>query len=198
MPLGFIEPCLPTVATKPPSGPGWLHEIKHDGFRMMVLRTGGRVRVLTRNAVDWTDRFPLIVTASEVLKVKSCLIDREAIASGDDGLADFDLLRHRRAPAILCAFDLLEIDGKDLRREPIEVRKAALATLLRRSAIGLEFNEHIDNEDAGRVFADACRLGFERHRVEAQGLALPEWPIARLAEAHAPAAHRELLEDWTK
>src|SRR5262245_42068980 len=57
MPLGFIEPCLPTVASKPPSGPGWLHEIKHDGFRMMMLRTGGRVRVLTRNGVDWTDRF---------------------------------------------------------------------------------------------------------------------------------------------
>ena len=77
-----------------------------------------------------------------------------------DGLADFQLLR-RRAPAILCAFDLLELDGKDMRREPIEVRKVELARLLRRSAIGLELNEHIDDEDAARVFEHACRLGFE-------------------------------------
>ena len=160
IPLGFIEPCLPTAATTPPSGPGWFHEIKHDGYRAMVLRAGDRVRVLTRNGVDWTDRFSLIATATAALNVRSCIIDGEAIASGDDGLADFQLLR-RRAPAILCAFDLLELDGKDMRREPIEVRRAELARLLRRSAIGLEFNEHIDDEDTARVFEHACRLGFE-------------------------------------
>jgi bifunctional non-homologous end joining protein LigD len=160
--LGFIEPCLPTAATKPPSGPGWLHEIKHDGFRTMVLRAAERVRVwavgaafvgrvlrggregplerpdqladklnvLTRNGIDWTERFSLIATAAAALNVRSCLIDGEAIASGDDGVADFEMLR-RGAPAILCAFDLLELDGMDLRREPIEVRKALLARLLR-------------------------------------------------------------------
>jgi ATP-dependent DNA ligase len=201
IPLGYIEPCLPTVATKPPSGPGWLHEIKHDGFRMMVLRTGKRVRALTRNAVDWTDRFPLIVAAAEALKINSCLIDGEAIASGHDGLANFDLLRHQRARAILCAFDLLELDGEDLRRDPIEVRKAALTKLLRRSAIGLEFNEHIDDEDAARVFAHSCRLGFEgivskRKGSRYQSSRSHHW--LKMKNPDAPASQREALEDWSK
>jgi len=200
IPSGFIEPCLPTAATKPPSGPGWIHEIKHDGYRMMVLRAGERARVFTRNGFDWTERFSLIATAAAALSVRSCLIDGEAIASGDDGLADFQRLR-RRAPAILCAFDLLELDGKDLRREPIEVRKAALARLLRRSAIGLELNEHIDDEDAARVFEHACRLGFEgivskRKGSRYQSERSYDW--LKMKNPNAPAAHREALEDWNK
>jgi bifunctional non-homologous end joining protein LigD len=92
------------------------------------------LRVFSRNGFVWTDRFPLIATAVAALDVRSSLIDGEAIASGDDGVADFQLLR-RRAPAILCAFDLLELDVWNLWPEPIEVRKALLARLLRRSAI---------------------------------------------------------------
>jgi bifunctional non-homologous end joining protein LigD len=165
----------------------------------MVLRAGDRVRVLTRNGVDWTDRFSLIATATAALNVRSCIIDGEAIASGDDGLADFQLLR-RRAPAILCAFDLLELDGKDMRREPIEVRRAELARLLRRSAIGLEFNEHIDDEDAARVFEHACRLGFEgivskRRGSRYQSGRSYDW--LKLKNPNAPAAQREATEDWS-
>jgi bifunctional non-homologous end joining protein LigD len=192
---------LPSVSAKPPSGPGWLHEIKHDGFRMMVLRTGERVRVLTRNGIDWTDRFPLIATAAAALQVRSCLIDGEAIASGDVGLADFQLLRLRRASATFCAFDLLEIDGEDLRRQPIETRKAGLARLLRRPAIGLDLNEHIEDEDAARVFEHACRLGFEgivskRKGSRYQSGRSYDW--LKLKNPDAPAAHREALESWNK
>jgi bifunctional non-homologous end joining protein LigD len=130
LPLGFIEPCLPTVATKPPSGSGWLHEIKHDGFRTLVLRTGNRVRVLTRNGIDWTERFPMIAKAAGSLDVPSCLIDGEIIAARpEDGLGDFDLLRQRKGHVTLIAFDLLEIDGEDIRRQPIEARKRRLAKL---------------------------------------------------------------------
>jgi bifunctional non-homologous end joining protein LigD len=102
----------------------------------------------------------------------------------------------RRAPAILCAFDLLELNGKDMRGEPIEVRKAELARLLRRSAIGLELNEHIKDEDAARVFDHACRLGFEgivskRKGSRYQSGRSYDW--VKLKNPNAPAAHREAL-----
>jgi bifunctional non-homologous end joining protein LigD len=76
-PLGFIEPCQLTTGLKPPIGPGWIHEIKHDGYRMLALRVGERVRLLARNGHDWGERFPAVVKALELLEVKSCLIDGE-------------------------------------------------------------------------------------------------------------------------
>jgi bifunctional non-homologous end joining protein LigD len=110
----FIEPCLPSRAERPPSGPGWVYEIKHDGFRMMVRRDGAGIRLLTRNGHDWSQRYPLIAAAVDALKVRSCLIDGEAVACGDDGLPAFERLRYRcqdRA-VFLFAFDLLELDGR--------------------------------------------------------------------------------------
>src|SRR5262245_31416266 len=83
----IIQPCLPSPADRPPSGPGWIHEIKHDGFRMMVRRDpAAGVRLLTRNGHDWSGRYPLIATAVGALRVRSCLIDGEAVACGDDGM----------------------------------------------------------------------------------------------------------------
>src|SRR5215471_14558384 len=111
--LGIIEPCLPSPAKAPPSGPGWLHEIKHDGFRIM---TG--IRLITRNGNDFTNRLPIIVAAVTALPARSFLIDGEAIVTNGDGLAVFDVIRHGRhgGAAVLCAFDLIELDGEDLRR----------------------------------------------------------------------------------
>jgi bifunctional non-homologous end joining protein LigD len=107
-PVGFIEPCLPTTAARPPSGPQWLHEIKHDGFRLMAWRDGERVRLFTRNGYDWRERYPLIVAAVAALKVRSCLIDGEAVCCDESGLAVFDDLRHRRRDdhVFLYAFNL--------------------------------------------------------------------------------------------
>src|SRR6516164_6087804 len=96
LPAGFIAPCLPTKTDTLPSGSEWLHEIKHDGFRMLVRRDGAGVRLFTRNGHDWTGRFPLIARAALSLKVGSCLIDGEAVACGEDGLPVFDRLRYRR------------------------------------------------------------------------------------------------------
>jgi bifunctional non-homologous end joining protein LigD len=79
-PSGFIQPCLPSPAEHPPSGPGWLHEIKHDGFRMMVRRDATGVRLFTRNGVDWSARFPLIFEAAGALQGRSFLLDGEAVA----------------------------------------------------------------------------------------------------------------------
>src|ERR1700704_5779533 len=122
-PIGFIEPCQPTTAPQPPIGPGWIHEIKHDGYRMMALRAGERVRLITRNGYDWGERFPAVVKALELLEVKSCLIDGELVVCDERGLAVFELLRrgHQVKPqAHLIAFDLLEVDGRDLKGKPIE------------------------------------------------------------------------------
>jgi bifunctional non-homologous end joining protein LigD len=131
--LGIIEPCLPSPAKAPPSGHGWLHEIKHDGFRILAHRDSAGVRLITRAGNDFSSRFPFIAIAIGKLPVRSCLIDGEAIVCDDNGLAVFELIRRHGAiaTAVHCAFDLLELDGNDLRRQPIEERKHLLAKLYR-------------------------------------------------------------------
>jgi ATP-dependent DNA ligase len=94
-----IEPCLSAAAKKPPSGPGWPHEIKHDGFRMMVRRDAAGLRIITRNGRDWTSRFPLMASAANAIKAKDFLIDGEAVSRDDSGLAVFERIRHRRHDA---------------------------------------------------------------------------------------------------
>jgi bifunctional non-homologous end joining protein LigD len=160
--VGFIEPCLPFPAKVPPSGPDWIHEIKHDGFRIMARRDAAGVRLITRKGNDLTRRFPFIAMAVAALPVPSCLIDGEAIVSDDDGVAIFNRIRgHGTLPsAIHCAFDLLEVDGRDLRREPLETRKQALAKLLRGAHSSLVINNYYEAEGA-IVVREACRLGCE-------------------------------------
>jgi len=158
----FCEPCLPSPADKPPAGAGWLHEIKHDGFRMLVRRDTAGVRLFTRDGYDWTGRFPLIVRGALSLKASPCLLDGEAVACDGDGMPCFDRLRYRRQDGhvFLYAFDLIELDGRDLRREPIERRKVLLIRLLARASVGLQVNDHIV-EPGDVVFRHACQLGFE-------------------------------------
>src|SRR6266478_7471310 len=91
LPPGFIEPCIPTLAAKPPSGPGWVHESKHDGYRLIVPRDGAAVRLFTRRGHDWTDRYPAIASAAAKLRAKSFTMDGEAVV-GADGVAVFDAL----------------------------------------------------------------------------------------------------------
>src|SRR5438477_12866233 len=87
--LGIIEPCLPSPAKAPPSGPGWLHEIKHDGFRILARKDGAGVRLITRKGNDFSSRFPFIAMVVSKLSVRSCLIDGEAIVCDENGLAVF-------------------------------------------------------------------------------------------------------------
>jgi bifunctional non-homologous end joining protein LigD len=159
---GFVPPCLPAKAPQPPAGDAWLHEIKHDGFRVIARKDGDRVRLYSRPGNDLTDRFQLIVEALVWLRSRSCIIDGEAVCCGDDGVPSFDRIRYRRhdASVFLYAFDLIELDGDDLRREPLDVRKATLVSLLRRAAPGLRLNEHIE-ADGPTVFAHACNMGLE-------------------------------------
>ena len=110
LPAGFIPPCLPTKAPRPPSGDAWLHEIKHDGFRVIARKDGDRVKLYSRPGNDLTDRFPLIVEAMARLRSRSCIVDGEAVACNEKGLASFDLIRHHRTDdrVFLYAFDLIE------------------------------------------------------------------------------------------
>jgi bifunctional non-homologous end joining protein LigD len=133
----------------------------------MARRDPIGIRLLTRNGHDWAPRYPLIVEAVDRLKVRSCLIDGEAVACDENGLAVFERLRRKPTGkhVFLYAFDLLELDGQDLRRDPLETRKATLASLLRGSLPGLRLNEHLAH-DGESVFRHACyRSGQSPTRV---------------------------------
>ena len=90
-----FEACLPRKAEEPPNGPGWIHEIKHDGFRILARKDGNRVKLITRNGYDFADRYPLIVDGIVSLPVETCIIEGEAIVVDQNGLSIFDLLRYR-------------------------------------------------------------------------------------------------------
>jgi bifunctional non-homologous end joining protein LigD len=177
-PPGFIAPCLPTNAHAVPAGPHWVYEIKHDGFRFVCRRDGDRVRVFSRRGIDHSDRAPVI--------------------AGPDGVTDFDRLRAAMGrkgsrQAFLYAFDLLELDGQDLRREPWETRRATLASLLRKVSDGIRLCEHIEDTDGSTIFGHACRMGLEgivakrRDRPYRSGRS-PDW--IKVKNPDAPAATR--------
>jgi bifunctional non-homologous end joining protein LigD len=170
----FIEPCLPSPADRPPSGRDWIHEIKLDGFRMVVRRDPAGVRLLTRNGHDWSGRFPLIVEAAGALRARSFLIDGEAVACGGDGMPVFDRLRYRRqdGQVFLFAFDLLELNG-DMRREPLEVRKRELAIVLAHEG-GVRAFDSTSIATTGRptLFSAPPAPWLRGHREQAPWLAL--------------------------
>jgi bifunctional non-homologous end joining protein LigD len=118
LPAGFIAPCLPTKTDKLPSGREWLHEIKHDGFRVIARKNGAQVTLYSRPGNDLTYRFPLIVETLARLRSRSCIIDGEAVACDDNGVTSFNRVRYRRhdESIFLCAFDLIELNGDDLRQ----------------------------------------------------------------------------------
>jgi bifunctional non-homologous end joining protein LigD len=195
-----FEPCLPRPAKQPPAGTGWIHEIKHDGFRILAHRPGRAVRLMSRNGHDLAGRFPQIVQAMHSLPVQSCVIDGEAIVTNDKGLAVFDLLREHRhgVGAELCAFDMIELDGEDLRLTRIEERKRALAKLLGRFQPGIVVNEYFEG-DGAIIYKHACTLGCEG--IVSKRLGTPyragrsaHW--LKIKNPDAPAVLRLEEEDW--
>ena len=161
-----------------------------------------RVRLITRNGYDFSERFPLIVAAVEALPAESCVVDGEAIACDERGLSVFEMIRWRQHDngVSLCAFDLLELDGEDLRREPIEVRKATLKGLLRRARPGIAFNRHFE-VDGTVVYEQACALGCEG--IVSKRLGSPYrsgradcW--IKVKNPAAPAVKRLDEEDWSR
>ena len=160
-PVGFILPCQPVLVPKPPAGLGWLHEVKHDGYRIIARKDGSRVTLWSRYGTNFTDRLPKIAEAICSLAAESALIDGEAVAVRPDGHSDFAALRTKvgSARACLVAFDLLSLNGEDFRQHPIEERRAALSPLV----AGVDcilFSDALVAE-GGLVFVKACEMGLE-------------------------------------
>src|SRR5271165_1163339 len=160
-PAGFVRPCLPTLVDRPPSGPEWVHEIKYDGYRIIARKEGDRVTIWTRHGTKFTDRLPKIAEAVRRLKADGALIDGEAVVFRPDGHSDLAALRTNAGSgqAALAAFDLLSLDGEDLRPRPLEERREALSGLIA-GGDNIVFSEAIAAEGA-LVFAKACELGLE-------------------------------------
>lgn len=164
----FIPPCLALLEKRPPSGDDWLHEVKFDGYRIEAHVAGGKVKLFTRNGLDWTERFGKpIAEAFAALDVGSAVIDGEIVVLGKDGVSSFSELQlalsEARHDRMICyAFDLLWLDGTDLRREPLVDRKEKLRDLL--SGLdeqgSLRFSEHF-TEQGSVMLEHACRMGLE-------------------------------------
>ena len=160
MPFEF---CIPTRSTTVPDGPNWLHEIKYDGYRLRVERNGDRVRLITKGGYDWSKRYPWIVEAALKNRQRQFVIDGEAVILGVDGYSDFDALhsgKHNDEVQLL-AFDVLTMDGDDLRDLPLSMRKANLARLLARRPDGIFLSDFEQGEIGPDLFRAACRMGLE-------------------------------------
>jgi bifunctional non-homologous end joining protein LigD len=196
LPAGFIAPCLPSKTDKLPSGSEWLHEIKHDGFRVIARKTGAQVKLYSRPGNELTYRFPLIVETLVRLRSRSCIIDGEAVACDETGVASFNRVRYRHhdEDIFLYAFDLIELNGDDLRRDPLEGRKARLEIILVKAGPGIWFNDHMEG-DGETVFRHGCKLGLEgivSKRKESPYRRSPDWLKMKNADA---AVKREAEEE---
>ncbi|WP_421461097.1 DNA ligase D [Agrobacterium tumefaciens] len=162
----FVPPALATLKPKPPEGSRWLHEIKFDGYRLQVRIDHGKLQLLTRSGLDWTEKFgDAVAGALKSLPAETLMIDGEIVVERDSGASDFsalqqDLSEGRSDRFVFYAFDLLYLDGTDLRGAALTDRKALLEKLLPASNPHLRYSEHFE-ESGGLVLDHACRLSLE-------------------------------------
>jgi bifunctional non-homologous end joining protein LigD len=163
---GFITPCDPTLRERAPDGPGWLHEIKIDGYRAQVHIHHRRITVYSRSGYNWTEHFHQIARAVRALSEHDLIIDGEATVFGNTGLPDFQALRRELAKKhsdrlVYLAFDLLYLDGYDLRGAPLIERKRTLQDLLTKAPPKIHYVEHFEMDDGEAVYRHACKLKLE-------------------------------------
>jgi len=159
---------LARLAERAPSGADWIHEVKYDGYRFLAMRENRRVKILSRNGIDWTAKLPTLREAVLDLPCRDCIIDGELVAYDEDGHSRFDLLQRRFGAAAnaddttlrAMVFDLLYVDGTDLRGETQDARKLALHALLKNAPLPLQRSETMIGEGP-KAFAAACKLGLE-------------------------------------
>jgi len=166
--LGFVEPALATLERNAPAGKEWLHEVKFDGYRIQAQIAGTEVRLLTRTGLDWTGKFDgEIVAALGRLKCSDAILDGEVVVLADNGVSSFSHLQAalsegRRHAMIYYVFDLMRLDGEDVREEPLVERKERLHELIgeQPEKSALRFSEHF--AEPGKVMLEhACRMGLE-------------------------------------
>lgn len=164
-PSGFLTPMLPSLVDAPPEGDDWLHEIKFDGYRTILAVSPKSALAFTRNGHDWSDRYALVVEAARALKCRSATIDGEMCVQDEAGVTDFAGLRRsiKGAPErlVLFAFDLLTLDGRDIRGEPLIDRRRRLQDLIGQDpASRIQFSHHHTGEGEA-FFRAADKAGLE-------------------------------------
>ena len=172
-PRGFVSPQLATAVKLPPDDDGWVFELKYDGYRLQAAIKGAKAALLTRRGLDWSHRFPEVANAAATLstkaKIKTAIIDGEVVVLDRNGRSSFRLLQKymehgSRAPMVFFVFDLLSLDGKDLRAQPLSERRAALQRLLRTARLGkdpiIRLSEILPGRGA-RLISAVCKSGFE-------------------------------------
>jgi bifunctional non-homologous end joining protein LigD len=160
---GFVEPALASSIAKVPSGSRWVHEIKFDGYRVQVHLANEAVRIFTRRGHDWTHRFKKVSHDAWHIKAASAVIDGEIVVPAADGTTDFSVLQNelkgQSTKIVMVAFDLLYLNGRDLRKIPLVQRKAELKKIIAGTAIQLSESFEVDGQ---AMFQHACKVGLER------------------------------------
>lgn len=164
-PPKWIKPQLARLANDAPAGPGWLHEIKYDGYRMHARLEGGKAVLLTRTGLDWSPRYRFTLQALQSLPVRTAYLDGELCALKPDGVPDFSRMQAamdqgRTDELVFFVFDLLFLDGKSMASLPLSERKERLRPLFTREIPGLRFSDHVVG-DGPRFREQACKLGLE-------------------------------------
>jgi bifunctional non-homologous end joining protein LigD len=155
----FIEPALATSIDKVPSGARWIHEIKFDGYRVQVHLANGAIKIFTRRGHDWTHRFKKVAHDAWHIKAGSAIVDGEIVVPAADGTTDFSVLQNElKTSIVLVAFDLLYLNGRDIRKEPLLRRKAELKKIIDDTHV--QFSESFETEGP-EMFAHACKIGLE-------------------------------------
>ena len=158
----FIEPALVTLIEKVPSGARWVHEIKFDGYRVQVHLANAAVKVFTRRGNDWTDRFRKIANDAWHIAAGSAIVDGEVVVPAADGSTDFSVLQNelkgKSTKIVMIAFDLLYLNGYDLRKLPLIERKAHLKKLI--VGTDIQFSESFE-VDGPEMYRHACKVGLE-------------------------------------
>jgi bifunctional non-homologous end joining protein LigD len=161
--MSQLEYCKPISRNVVPTGPDWIHEVKYDGYRGRIIRDGKDVKLLSRSGLDWTWRFPWIVETALKIRQTRFLVDGEICVLDVQGISDFNALHSNRhnEEAQLYAFDLLALDGDDLRDLPLVDRKSRLAKLLHRRPEGI-FVAPFEQGEIGPSLVDAaCRMNLK-------------------------------------
>jgi bifunctional non-homologous end joining protein LigD len=161
--LRFVPFEVPTAVSEPPEGDDWIHEVKFDGYRTQLVIERRKIRAYSRRGLDWTDRYPGVIAAAKELPVKSAMLDGETVIMDKDGVSDFSALIkavHKKSDAIsFVAFDLLHLEGEDLRKLPLIERRERLRDLLP-DDYGIQYSDHFVASGA-EVLAAARLMGLE-------------------------------------
>ncbi|HTR43872.1 MAG TPA: non-homologous end-joining DNA ligase, partial [Pseudomonadales bacterium] len=163
--VAFIEPMKARVLDSPPALGDWIYEIKFDGYRALALKDSSGARLFSRNEKDFSEKFPAIADAAASLEADDVIIDGEIVALDARGVSSFQLLQafetgSKPPPLFYYAFDLLQLNGNDLRGQPLSERKAQLEQLLKNAPAAIRFSASLGN-NAGKLLKQAEKLGLE-------------------------------------